>query len=93
LGVCRIDGEVEMGETNLQKHVLELDPGDDASANALLSKIYLYLCLQVRSYIAGENVLFCCCGPCFAIGKMDDNQNLELPAKVWANFSMQVLQT
>jgi hypothetical protein len=25
---------------------------------------------------------------------MDDNQNLELPAKVWANFSMmQILQT
>jgi hypothetical protein len=31
-----------MGETNLQKHVLELDPGDDASGNALLSKIYRY---------------------------------------------------
>jgi len=52
------------------------------------------LCLQVRSCIAGENVPFCCCGPCLAIGKMDDNQNLELPAKVWANFSMmQILQT
>ncbi len=32
--------------------------------------------------------------PCLAIGKMDDNQNVELPAKVWANFSMmQILQT
>jgi hypothetical protein len=48
-----------MGETNLQKHILELNPGDDASGNALLSKIYLYLCLQVRSSIAGENVPFC----------------------------------
>jgi hypothetical protein len=83
-----------MGESNLPKHVLELDPGDDASGNALLSKIYLYLYLQVRSCIAGENVPFCCSGPCLAIGKMDDNQNLELPAKVWANFSMmQILQT